>query len=62
MTVLKDYQIRVIANACITRYDRGEKDIVAIVNDYNLTDENKNLVLAQIYAFRSDIQSSTITE
>lgn len=57
-----DYKVRVIANACITRYDRGEPDIMAIVNSYTLTDENKTLVLAQIYAYRQDIQQSTITE
>ena len=62
MTILKDYQIRVLANACITRYDRGEKDIIAIINSYNLTDDNKTLVLAQIYAYRPDIQQSIITE
>lgn len=58
MPLLKDYQIRVIANACITRYERGETDIVDVVNSYNLTDENINLVLAQIYAFRSDIEQT----
>lgn len=62
MTLLKDYQIRVLANACITRYDRGESDIIAVVNSYTLTDENKTLVLAQIYAYRQDIHQSTITE
>lgn len=61
MTLLKDYQIRVIANACITLYDRAEgeeKDINKIVSNYNFTDENKTLVLAQIYAFRTDIEQT----
>lgn len=57
--MLKDYQVRVIANACITRYDRGEKDINVVVGSYNLSEGNKNLVLAQIYAFRPDIEQIT---
>ncbi len=30
------YQIRIIANACITRYDSGEKDINQVVDSYNM--------------------------
>lgn len=57
--LLKDYQVRVIANACITLYNRAEgegKDMIKIVDGYNFTNENKNLVLAQIYAYRPDIE------
>lgn len=56
--LLADYKVRIIANACITRYDRGEGDIVAVVDSYSLSEENKNLVLAQIYAYRPDIEQT----
>lgn len=49
------YKIRIIANACITRYNNGEGDIITIVDSYNLTQEDRDLVLAEIYAKRPDI-------
>lgn len=54
--MLPDYKVRIIANACITRYDRGETDIIAVVDSYNLTAEDKDLVLARIDSIRPDIQ------
>lgn len=54
--MLPDYKVRIVANACITRYDRGETDIIAVVDSYNLTAEDKDLVLARIYSIRLDIQ------
>jgi hypothetical protein len=53
------YKIRIIANACITRYNNGEGDIVTIVDSYNLSVEDKQLVLAEIYAKRPDIEGET---
>lgn len=44
------YKIRIIANACYTRYTNGEGEIEAIVDRYNLTVEDHDLVLAEIYA------------
>lgn len=49
------YKIRIIANACITRYDRGERTMNNIVSSYNLTEEDKSLVIAEITAKRTDI-------
>ena len=49
------YKIRIIANACITRYDRGERTMNNIVSSYNLTEEDKSLVIAEITAKRVDI-------
>ncbi|MGG1555012.1 hypothetical protein [Paenibacillus ferrarius] len=52
------YKVRILANACITRLDGGEGDITAIVDSYNLSTEDRELVLAQIYAKRPEIEST----
>lgn len=51
-----DYKVRVFANACITRHDRGELDIQKIVDSYKLDEANANLIKAEIMAKRPDIQ------
>jgi len=51
-----DYKVRVFANACITRYTRGETNIQEVLNSYNLSEENANLVKAEIISKRSDIE------
>lgn len=56
---MKDFQIRVIARACITRYDLGEGDIKTIMGSYNLTTEDAVQVEAYIYSTRSDITPAT---
>lgn len=50
------YKIRILANASITRYDAGET-IEDAVDSYNLPAEERNLVLAQVYVKRPDIDS-----
>lgn len=50
------YQIRIIANACITRYNGGERSITDIVDSYNMAQEDTDLVLAEIYTKRPDIE------
>lgn len=52
---LAAYKIRIIANACITRYDNGEGTITFIVGSYNLAPEDQTAVLAEIFAKRPDI-------
>jgi hypothetical protein len=54
------YKIRIIAAACITRYNNGEGDIDDIVSSYNLTPEDHTLVMAEIYVRRPDIQESNV--
>ncbi len=49
------YKIRIIANACITRYNGGEREITDIVTSYNMAQEDSDLVPAEIYAKRPDI-------
>ncbi|MCG7407684.1 hypothetical protein MH117_09635 [Paenibacillus sp. ACRRX] len=52
---MKDFQIRVIARACITRHDSGEGDIKGIVSSYKLAPTNETRVEAHVYAERPDI-------
>ncbi|MFB9330085.1 hypothetical protein ACFFSY_29430 [Paenibacillus aurantiacus] len=48
--------IRIIANACITRYNRGERQVEGIVNSYTaLNEEDRELVYAEIYTKRPDL-------
>lgn len=50
------YKIRILANACITRYDRGERTMNDIIDSYsNATEEDKNLVKAEIISKRPEI-------
>jgi len=42
------YQIRIIANACITRYNNGEGDINTIVDRYTLEPEDREAVMTEI--------------
>jgi hypothetical protein len=58
---MKDFQIRVIARACITRHDSGERDIMNIVSTYKLAEENATQVEAYIYATRPDIEPDART-
>lgn len=54
--LLADYKIRTIANACITRYTRGETDIQAVLNSYNLSEENGDLVKVEIMSKDTNIE------
>lgn len=49
------YKVRIVANACITRYDGGEREITDIVASYRLSAEDSGLVLAEIAVKRPDI-------
>lgn len=57
--MLAAYKIRIFANACLTRFDAGEGAIDDIVDSYNLANDDRNLVLAQIYAKRPEIDSAS---
>lgn len=48
-------KIRLMANACITRYDREEGPIEDILSSYNMQPDNENLVKTQIIEKRPDI-------
>ncbi|MGF7050424.1 hypothetical protein J2T13_004962 [Paenibacillus sp. DS2015] len=37
--MLQGYKVRIIANACITRYENGERAMDSIVGYYNQTEE-----------------------
>ena len=49
------YKIRIIANACITRFTRGERTMNEIIDSYNPTEENRTLIVAEIISKKSDI-------
>lgn len=50
------YKIRILANACITRHDRGERTMNDIIDSYTgATEEDKVLVKAEIISKKSDI-------
>lgn len=55
MDSLTAAKIRLMANACITRYDREEGSIEDIISSYNMQADNQILVRAQIMEKRSDI-------
>ncbi|SFE11659.1 hypothetical protein SAMN04487969_101139 [Paenibacillus algorifonticola] len=55
---MADYKVRVMANACISRYDKGERGIADIVASYGLPAADAELVMAEITAKRSDLQTS----
>lgn len=52
---LEPFKVRVIARACITRYNNGDGNIETIVGSYNHTTENNDLIFAEIIAMRPDI-------
>ena len=54
--MLKDFQVRVVANACITRVNNGEGTIEEIVSSYPMTEEDRVKVLAYVYVLRPDLQ------
>jgi hypothetical protein len=49
------YKIRIIANACITRWERGERTMNDIITSYNLAEDDRTLVVAEITAKRPDM-------
>ncbi|MDQ0114345.1 hypothetical protein [Paenibacillus harenae] len=49
------YKARIYANGTITKYSNGEGTIVEIVATYNLSEEDANQVLAEVYAKRPDL-------
>lgn len=55
MNSLTAAKIRLMANACITRYDREKGPIEDIISSYNMQLENEILVKVQIIEKRSDI-------
>jgi len=55
MTALTETQLRICAYACVTRYDRGEGSIAAIVGSYALDEKQRKQVKEMILSHRSDL-------
>jgi len=45
---MEGYEIRIFANACITRYKSGERSMNTIITSYGLVDDNASLVRNEI--------------
>ncbi|OMF54670.1 hypothetical protein BK138_16050 [Paenibacillus rhizosphaerae] len=54
--MLKDFQVRVVANACITRVNDGEGTIDQVVSSYPMQEDDKEKVLAYAYVLRPDLK------
>ena len=52
---LAAYKVRIMANACITRYDGGEREMIDILMSYNMPAEDNTLIKAEIISKRPDI-------
>lgn len=48
-------KVRVVANACITRWERGERSMNDIINGYTMTEEDKVLITAEIISKRPNL-------
>ncbi|NEU27232.1 hypothetical protein G3M74_14145 [Paenibacillus polymyxa] len=62
MAALTEAQIRICAHACITRYDRGEGHVAAIIGNYALNEEQRKQVLGMILSNRSDLVLDNIED
>ncbi|WP_214687090.1 hypothetical protein [Exiguobacterium sp. s163] len=49
------FKIRILANACITRYERGERTMNDIIDSYVITAEDRELVVAEIVSKKPDL-------
>ncbi|AUO05449.1 hypothetical protein NS115_06055 [Paenibacillus jamilae] len=62
MAALTEAQIRICANACITRYERGEGDIATIMGSYALNEEQREQVMTNIFSKRSDLIAGNVED
>ncbi|MGG4502289.1 hypothetical protein [Paenibacillus polymyxa] len=62
MAALTEAQMRICAHACITRYDRGEGDIVTIMGSYTLNEEQRGQVMKIILSTRSDLVPDNVDD
>lgn len=53
--MLKIFQLRVIARACITRYTADEGDLNTIIKSYGQSKENNDLILAETEVIKPGI-------
>lgn len=53
--MLKDFQVRVVANACITQVNEGEGTIDQVVSNYPMQVDDREEVLAHVYVIRPDL-------
>ncbi|WP_214626655.1 hypothetical protein [Paenibacillus agaridevorans] len=54
--MLTPLKVKIVAQACIIRFDRGEGTIQEIVVSYGFTPDNNSLINAQMVALRPEIE------
>ncbi|MFM9276466.1 hypothetical protein [Paenibacillus jiagnxiensis] len=57
MSVLTEEQLRICAQACISRYDKGEQNLSDIISTYALNQKDATVVLTEVYAKRPELRS-----
>ncbi|MCK9862041.1 hypothetical protein [Paenibacillus sp. ATY16] len=56
---MANYKIRIIASACLTRYNAGECNIETIIDSYDLQVEDRELIIDQIKIKRPELNFSS---
>lgn len=62
MTTLTEVQLRICAQACITRYDQGESDMAKIIGSYALDEKQREQVMKMIISNRSDLVTENVED
>lgn len=62
MAALTEAQLRICAQACITRYDQGESDMAKIIGSYALDAEQRKKIVEIISFKRFDLVLGNIDD
>lgn len=62
MAALTEAQLRICAQACITRYDQGDGDIATIIGSYALDAEQREKIVEIISFNRSNLVLGNIDD
>ncbi|NIK70900.1 hypothetical protein [Paenibacillus sp. BK720] len=57
---MANYKIRIIASACLTRYNAGEGNIETVIHSYDLPEEDRELVIDNIKIKRPELNLSSV--
>ncbi|GAB6988051.1 hypothetical protein [Paenibacillus pini] len=52
---LEPFEMRIMVNACITRYEIDEVPMNTIINSYNITKDDANLIRSEILERKGEI-------
>ncbi|MDQ0493921.1 hypothetical protein [Paenibacillus brasilensis] len=62
MAALTEAQLRICAQVCITRYDRGDGDLATILGSYILDEEQREQVMKFVLSNRSDLVPGNVDD